>query len=127
MEMRDKEKQSEYGKNFRQENKEKISKYKKEYYQKNKEKISQQREKIHLEEKRILHDFKINGCAICGYDKCDNALSFHHTNPSDKNFYIGSRNMSRKPERVTDEINKCILLCCRCHREIHEEERENER
>lgn len=68
--------------------------------------------------KLVIHRLKYNGCAICGYDKCPSALDFHHTNPSDKKFVVSVRNMGLTDERLVDEINKCILLCCRCHREI---------
>ena len=66
-----------------------------------------------------MWQLKINGCAICGYDKCMAALEFHHVNPKDKKFQICSRNMRKKD--IVDELNKCILLCCRCHREVENE------
>lgn len=58
-------------------------------------------------------------CEICHYDKCLSALEFHHTNPDTKEFDISSiRHM--KPAMLKKELAKCILVCCRCHREIHE-------
>lgn len=71
---------------------------------------------------KIMHDLKINGCAICGYDKCDAALDFHHTNPQDKKFSI-TRNSTRSNKSIVKELNKCILLCSNCHREIGQKER----
>lgn len=57
-------------------------------------------------------------CAICGYDKCSSALEFHHTNPLEKDFAI-----SNLPhcsfEKALAEIQKCIMVCANCHREIH--------
>ena len=73
----------------------------------------------------IIKRLKINGCAICGYTKCNSALSFHHTNPKDKKFLLTVGSLLHKNEKVSEEVNKCILLCCRCHREIHEKERLN--
>ena len=67
--------------------------------------------------KKCLHNLKINGCAICGYDKCDACLEFHHVKSEDKRFYINICTIHRKD--IFDELNKCILLCNRCHREIH--------
>ena len=57
-------------------------------------------------------------CSICGYDKCIDALEFHHKNPKEKDFKIGSGNtMSWKEYKK--ETEKCILVCSNCHKEIH--------
>lgn len=58
-------------------------------------------------------------CAICQYDKCITALEFHHINEDEKNFAI-SQSKNIKWEILLNEAKKCILVCCRCHREIHE-------
>jgi hypothetical protein len=55
-------------------------------------------------------------CRICGYDRCPAALDFHHTDPLGKDFNISA---STSPERILREIQKCELLCSRCHREVH--------
>ena len=79
--------------------------------------------KINYKEiQKIMHSLKINGCAICGYNKCDACLDFHHSNPKDKKFYI-TQNMCRKNKLIAEELNKCILLCANCHREIHIKEK----
>ena len=31
-------------------------------------------------------------CSVCGYDKCIDALEFHHENPKEKEFKLGSGN-----------------------------------
>ena len=57
-------------------------------------------------------------CSICGYNKCVDALEFHHTNPEIKEFKLGSGNtMSWKEYK--NEALKCILVCSNCHKEIH--------
>ena len=57
-------------------------------------------------------------CSICRYDKCIDALEFHHTNPQEKEFKLGSGNtMSWKEYK--EEVLKCILVCSNCHKEIH--------
>ena len=57
-------------------------------------------------------------CSVCGYDKCIDALEFHHKNPLEKDFKIGSGNtMSWKEYKK--EAMKCILVCSNCHKEIH--------
>lgn len=68
--------------------------------------------------KKKALDYKGGKCAICDYDKCIEALEFHHKDPSKKEFSLsGCHCLSW--ERVVKELNKCILLCCRCHREFH--------
>jgi hypothetical protein len=61
-------------------------------------------------------------CIICGYDKCIDALDFHHK--GDKSFNI-ARGFSTKlnSEKMLEEIRKCDLLCSNCHRELHSKER----
>lgn len=107
--------------------------YKKEWYMKNKKEILEKRKKrnqIHGAELRsinrtILAGLKINGCAKCGYCNRGNsndyigALDFHHVNPVDKEFQLVASSMVLKNERIVNELNKCILLCNRCHQEIH--------
>jgi hypothetical protein len=57
-------------------------------------------------------------CCKCGYDKCANALDFHHIVPSKKEFAIGSH-LKRSRNNLLSEVNKCALLCANCHREFH--------
>lgn len=80
-------------------------------------------EKHYNESKKIMHNLKINGCAICGYNKCDAALNFHHVNPKDKKFSLMIASMNRSNKNILEEINKCILMCCNCHKEIHTKEK----
>jgi len=59
-------------------------------------------------------------CSFCGYSKCKSALEFHHKNLKDKDFGIGeaiSRRMSA--EEIIREMEKCVVLCSNCHRELH--------
>ena len=70
-----------------------------------------------------MKQLKINGCAICGYDKCVIALHFHHANPEDKKFNITTCSLRNKEEHILDELNKCILLCANCHAEVEDKER----
>lgn len=57
-------------------------------------------------------------CMDCGYDKCIQALDFHHRDPELKKFGISS-NYAYKWDRLKKELNKCDLVCCRCHIERH--------
>jgi hypothetical protein len=58
-------------------------------------------------------------CAICGYNRCSRALSFHHRDPEHKSFAIGLM-MSLSIEKLLAESEKCILLCHNCHCEVHD-------
>ncbi len=61
-------------------------------------------------------------CEICGYNRCLRALSFHHRDPSKKDFGISAQGMTRSWVRVRTEVEKCMLLCANCHMELHDEE-----
>lgn len=59
-------------------------------------------------------------CTICSYDKCNEAFDLHHLNPLEKDFSFGKIRANPKNwSEITNELRKCILLCCRCHREVH--------
>lgn len=57
-------------------------------------------------------------CCLCGYNKTEQALEFHHINPENKKFQISSGNCHNIQEDIS-EVEKCILVCANCHREIH--------
>jgi hypothetical protein len=74
--------------------------------------------------KQCIKELKINGCAICGYDKCNRALNFHHVNPESKSFQVGINEIRKKKSKeLVEELNKCMLLCSNCHMEIEEKQR----
>ena len=54
---------------------------------------------------------------MCGYDKNISALEFHHKNPEEKDFTISSFKGSW--EDIQRELDKCVMVCANCHREIH--------
>ncbi len=64
--------------------------------------------------------YKGGQCANCGYKKCIQVLEFHHLNPNKKDFGISAKGYARSWEKVKKELDKCIILCANCHREIHE-------
>jgi hypothetical protein len=53
----------------------------------------------------------------CGYDRYVGALEFHHPN-GDKEFGIASKGYTISWERIKQEIDKCVMVCSNCHREI---------
>ncbi len=72
--------------------------------------------------KRDAVNYKGGKCQICGYNNCMTALEFHHLDPNEKDKNLNSRGIDRRKSLNTmkPELDKCILVCCRCHREIHE-------
>ena len=59
-------------------------------------------------------------CSICGYNKCEAALEFHHEN--NKNENVSQLVQQNKLKAAKDEIKKCTPLCANCHRIRHEYE-----
>ena len=58
-------------------------------------------------------------CMICGYNKNNKALGFHHIEKDDKKFTI-SDNLSKSIAEIKKELKKCMLVCSNCHIEIHD-------
>ena len=64
-------------------------------------------------------EYKGSKCEKCGYNKCSEALEFHHKNPEEKDFNLSDRNLILDWQEIKKELDKCILVCANCHREIH--------
>jgi len=77
--------------------------------------VQKRRKKIRL----MAIAYKGGSCEICGYNRCLEALEFHHRDPSKKDFSISEKGYTRSWKKVRDEIDKCLLVCANCHREIH--------
>jgi hypothetical protein len=59
-------------------------------------------------------------CSRCGYDRCPEALDFHHLDPATKAGNLSAMLVRpAKWQRIAVEAAKCVLLCCICHRELH--------
>ena len=69
-------------------------------------------------EELILKVFSKYECSICKYSKCKQALEFHHINPSEKEFRVSEMGTITE-DKVIKELEKCMLVCANCHREIH--------
>ena len=82
----------------------------------NVENVQKRRRKI----KEMSIEYKGGRCEKCGYDKCNGALEFHHLDPEQKDFGIGNKGYTRSWEKIKSELDKCIMVCANCHREIHE-------
>ncbi|MBI3006577.1 MAG: hypothetical protein HYY49_14370 [Ignavibacteriales bacterium] len=69
--------------------------------------------------RRKAIEYKGNTCTICGYDRCVDALEFHHLENGKKDFGISAKGYTRGWKRVKSELDKCVLVCANCHRELH--------
>ena len=87
----------------------------KKYAKKQNESKVIQREKF----KKELVDYMGGSCIKCGYSKSTMALDFHHKNPNEKDFLISKPQNIANKKLIYKEVDKCILLCCNCHREEH--------
>jgi len=63
--------------------------------------------------------YKGGKCQICGYDRCREALEFHHLANNAKDFGISQKGYTRSWRIVRTELDRCIMLCANCHREVH--------
>ena len=62
-------------------------------------------------------EYKGGKCERCGYDKNISALDFHHIDSSTKKFTLSDTHHSW--DETKKELDKCILVCANCHRELH--------
>lgn len=67
---------------------------------------------------KLKQDLGFDGCVICGYNKYEGALDFHHLNPDEKE-HGPSSIMHHQYKKVRKEMEKCVVLCSNCHREVH--------
>lgn len=120
-------------KRYAQKNKDKYAKWALEYYYRNKEKCA---EKARLwrennkeyratyqregKRKRKLEAIEYLGgkCMSCGHTFHPAIYEFHHLDPETKD-RDPSKMLSLSWERLTNELNKCQLLCANCHRLAH--------
>jgi 5-methylcytosine-specific restriction endonuclease McrA len=76
--------------------------------------VAKRRRKI----KALAIEYKGGKCEVCGYSKYQSALDLHHINPATKYFGIADKGYTRSWEKVRAELDKCILVCANCHREV---------
>lgn len=63
-------------------------------------------------------------CSRCGYTGNIASLVFHHRNPEEKKFEIPTHckrlhSIKDLQDDITEELNKCDLLCQNCHQIVH--------
>lgn len=78
--------------------------------------VAKRRKKL----RAMAREYKGGKCCICGYDKCQRALSFHHLDKDKKDFGLSAKGLTRSWDKIREEIDKCVLLCANCHMEVHD-------
>lgn len=61
------------------------------------------------------------GCYLCG-EKHPARLDFHHLGEKTVNISSAVRQLGWSIQKVSVEIEKCVVVCCNCHRKIHWQE-----
>lgn len=72
---------------------------------------------LHYSKKIMAINYLGGQCKKCG-EKNILKLTFHHRENDKKDFEIGHY-LDRHWSRIEPELDKCDLLCCNCHYEIH--------
>lgn len=68
---------------------------------------------------RLIRAFG-GSCGVCGYNKCDEVMEFHHVNPSEKETqWSNLRGNIKGWNTIVEEMKKCVMLCSNCHKEYH--------
>ncbi|OGG79849.1 hypothetical protein A3J11_01975 [Candidatus Kaiserbacteria bacterium RIFCSPLOWO2_02_FULL_55_12] len=76
--------------------------------------VAKRRRKI----KSMAIEYKGGKCQLCGYSKYQGAFDLHHLDPKRKDFGISDKGYTRSWKKVKEELDKCILVCATCHREV---------
>jgi len=73
--------------------------------------------------KKLFLEIKNNvGCEICGYNKFNCSLQFHHIGKKSNRFSGFSfefKSIDNMNNEILDELEECEILCANCHNEIH--------
>ena len=62
-----------------------------------------------------MREYLGNECFFCGEEEY---LHFHHVNPEEKSYTVTSK-YSYAWDTLVLELDKCILLCDDCHKDVH--------
>jgi len=77
-----------------------------------------------LRRKKILVEMLGGKCQICGYDKCLQALEFHHieediNTKQKRGVAYWTSKFNPKNKNIHKILKKIKLVCANCHRELH--------
>lgn len=97
--------------------KECVKKYKKQHYTENRQYYLDKSKTYRQTCREKLDNYKSQlVCSECGETRWW-LLDFHHPNPSEKEGEISK--LFGSPNKLKRELEKCIVLCANCHRNLH--------
>lgn len=76
-----------------------------------------------LKTKMNAIEYKGGCCEDCGIHASPlnrTIFEFHHVDPTKKEFNI-CRNLQKKWDDIQRELDKCVLLCSKCHKQRHKD------
>lgn len=99
----------------------------KDYYERNKLEMKEyQRIRKQIYWSYVANYKLLKGCKKCGFNAIPNRLHLHHKDPSTKLFSI-TFGYRYKEEAYLAEIEKCDVLCVKCHAQVHSLMRQEEK
>ena len=97
--------------------------YRRKHYLDNKEKYINKAKKYKKTFVNWFSEYKKNlSCEICN-EKRYWVLDFHHRDPKEKDLEVSKIVSNCNKQQLLNEIEKCVVLCANCHRDIHHQER----
>lgn len=100
------------------ENKEAAALKAKSWRAKNKDYVVQKQREDKRKRKLWAIEYLGGQCTACAQKFHPSVYEFHHKDPSTKD-RDPSKMLQLSMERLTEELDKCILLCANCHRFEH--------
>lgn len=104
-------------------NLEKCAERAKKWREKNKDYVLEKQRETKRQRKLWAIDYLGGCCQSCGGKFHPAVYEFHHLDPTTKD-RDPSKMMSLSIDRLTNELNKCKLLCANCHRLAHHGEQQ---
>jgi hypothetical protein len=97
---------------------EKDREWRRAYYRKNKEKLDARVQANHERKSAWWKEYKKQFvCAVCG-ESDPVCIEFHHPEGT-KEFQISCCVQNKSRKNLLKELEKCIPLCCNCHKKLH--------
>lgn len=95
--------------------------YRNNHYQENKQYYKDKAKKYKQNTREAFNIFKAGlKCSNCGESRWW-LLDFHHLDPTEKEREVV--NLVQSPRKLEKELQKCIVLCSNCHRDLHYREK----
>ena len=76
-------------------------------------------EKYKQQWNNIKKDIGYDTCSICGYNKCQAAIEYHHPDPDTKEYPPWLIFHHKPTIRWIEALKSLVPLCSNCHRELH--------